>query len=80
MRIANKKIHTVNAVQLNPTMKINKQDKCRRINGITRIQSISLPDVIDAYFSSRKELSNQKNNFSKILRIINLNVQSNGFF
>ena len=79
MRIANKKIHTKNAVQLNPTIKTKKQDKWRRINGITRIQSISLPEVIDAYFSSRKELSNQENNFLKILRIINLNVQSNGF-
>jgi hypothetical protein len=54
MRIANKKIHTKNAVQLNPTIKTKKQDKWRRINGITRIQSISLPEVIDAYFSSRK--------------------------
>jgi hypothetical protein len=39
-----------------------------------------LPEVIEAYFSSRKELSNQKNNFLKNVFMINLNDQSNVFF
>ncbi len=50
------------------------------MNGITLIQSISLPDVINAYFSSRKALSNQKNIFLKNLNIINLSAQSNVSF
>ena len=50
------------------------------MKGITRIQSISLPEVIEAYFSSKKELSNQKNNFLNNLLMINLNVLSNVFY
>lgn len=80
MRTAKRLTHTTKAVQLNPTKKIRKQDKCRSMKGITLIQSISLPDVIDAYFSSKKALSNQKNIFFKNLNIINLNAQSNVFF
>lgn len=80
MRIAKRVMHTVKAIQLNPTRKIRKQDKWRSMKGITLIQSISLPEEMEAYFSSKKELSNQKNNFLNNLLMINLSVLSNVFY